>query len=111
MLGGALVAHEAIAAKLFTAHGEEPGYVWVNMNLSGTIDHPEEDLSVRIATLAGQNLGNMLKNLSPNNAASMLNKLLRQPAKDESESTSDSKKQQSPTDRINTASGLLRSLF
>ena len=111
MLGGALVAHEAIAAKLFTAHGEEPGYVWVNMNLSGTIDHPEEDLSVRIATLAGQNLGNMLKNLSPNNAASMLNKLLRQPAKGDSESTSDSKKQQRPTDLINTASGLLRSLF
>lgn len=113
MLGGALVAHEAIAAKLFTAHGEEPGYVWVNMNLSGTIDHPEEDLSVRIATLAGQNLGQMLKNLPTNNAAAILNELLRQPAKGDpdSESSTDSEKQSTPADLINTASGLLRSLF
>ena len=113
MLGGALVAHEAIAAKLFTAHGEEPGYVWVNMNLSGTIDHPEEDLSVRIATLAGQNLGQMLKNLPTNNAAAILNELLRQPAKGdpEADSTPDSDKQSAPADLINTASGLLRSLF
>ena len=113
MLGGALVAHEAIAAKLFTAHGEEPGYVWVNMNLSGTIDHPEEDLSVRIATLAGQNLGQMLKNLPTNNAAAILNELLRQPAKGDpdSESSPDNEKQSPPADLINTASGLLRSLF
>lgn len=113
MLGGALVAHEAIAAKLFTAQGEESGYVWVNMNLSGTIDHPEEDLSVRIATLAGQNLGQMLKNLPTNNAAAILNELLRQPAKGDpdSESSPDSEKQSTPADLINTASGLLRSLF
>ncbi len=113
MLGGALVAHEAIAAKLFTAQGEESGYVWVNMNLSGTIDHPEEDLSVRIATLAGQNLGQMLKNLPTNNAAAILNELLRQPAKGdpEADSTPDSDKQSAPADLINTASGLLRSLF
>lgn len=113
ILGGALVAHEAIAAKLFTAHGEEPGYVWVNMNLSGTIDHPEEDLSVRIATLAGQNLGQMLKNLPSNNAAAILNELLRQPAKGDpdSETTPATDKQPAPADLINTASGLLRSLF
>ena len=113
MLGDALVAHEAIAAKLFTAHGEEPGYVWVNMNLSGTIDHPEEDLSVRIATLVGQNLGQLLKNLPVNNAASMLNELLRQPAKGDPDSgtTPDADKQATPADLINTASGLLRSLF
>lgn len=113
MLGGALVAHEAIAAKLFTAHGEEPGYVWVNMNLSGTVDHPEEDLSVRIATLAGQNLGQMLKNLPTNNAAAILNELLRQPAKGDpdSETTPATDKQPAPADLINTASGLLRSLF
>ena len=113
MLGDALVAHEAVAARLFTAHGEESGYVWVNMNLSGTIDHPEEDLSVRIATLAGQNLGQLLKNLPVNNAASMLNELLRQPAQGDpdSESSPAGEKQASPADLINTASGLLRSLF
>ena len=38
---------ELLANKLFTASGSEEGYIWVNMNLSGTIDAPQEDLSVR----------------------------------------------------------------
>lgn len=35
---------------LFNAQGEE-GYLWMNVNLSGTLDEPEEDLSVRCAAL------------------------------------------------------------
>lgn len=35
---------------LFNARGE-PGYHWVNVNLSGTIDAPQEDLSVRAMNL------------------------------------------------------------
>lgn len=35
---------------LFNGRGEE-GYLWVNINLSGTLDEPEEDLSVRCAAL------------------------------------------------------------
>lgn len=35
---------------LFNAQGEE-GYLWLNINLSGTLDEPEEDLSVRCAAL------------------------------------------------------------
>lgn len=118
ILGSALVAHEAIAARLFTGHGEEPGYVWVNMNLSGTIDHPEEDLSVRVATLAGQNLGQLLRKLPEGNAAAMLNALLRQPARDEPEPTGQDtetdtpqQQQKAPADIIDAASGLLRSFF
>lgn len=36
--------------QLFNGQGEE-GYLWLNMNLSGTLDEPEEDLSVRCAAL------------------------------------------------------------
>lgn len=35
---------------LFNAAGEA-GYLWLNINLSGTLDEPEEDLSVRCAAL------------------------------------------------------------
>ncbi len=42
---------------LFNAQGEE-GYLWININLSGTLDAPEEDLSVRCAAL--------MKNALPN---------------------------------------------
>lgn len=36
--------------QLFNGQGEE-GYLWVNVNLSGTLDDPQEDLSVRCASL------------------------------------------------------------
>ena len=113
LLGSALVAHEAVAARLFTGHGEEPGYVWVNMNLSGTIDHPEEDLSVRIATLAGQNLGQIIQKLPEGDPGAILNALLRQTAKDTPSSTDAPAKTRpvSPDGLIDTATGVLRSLF
>lgn len=44
---------------LFNARGEED-YLWLNINLSGTLDEPEEDLSVRCAAL--------MKNALPNEA-------------------------------------------
>lgn len=40
----------ALVQGLFNAAGEE-GYLWLNINLSGTLDEPEEDLSVRCAAL------------------------------------------------------------
>ena len=113
LLGSALVAHEAVAARLFTGHGEEPGYVWVNMNLSGTIDHPEEDLSVRIATLAGQNLGQILQAIPGGDAGALLNALLRQTARDEEPASPDTapRKNNLPGSIINSATDVLRSLF
>lgn len=57
-------------AALFNGQGEA-GYAWVNINLSGTLDSPEEDLSVRLTTLISHSLpgsvldsaGNMLRKL------------------------------------------------
>ncbi len=46
----ALPMHSLLADKLFTATGEE-GYEWLNLNLSGTLDNPQEDLTVRLKTL------------------------------------------------------------
>lgn len=58
------------AATLFNGRGDA-GYAWVNINLSGTLDSPEEDLSVRLSTLISHSLpgtvldsaGNMLRKL------------------------------------------------
>jgi len=35
---------------LFTPEGEK-GYLWLHINISGTVDEPREDLSVRLSTL------------------------------------------------------------
>lgn len=45
---------------IFNAQGEA-GYAWLNLNLSGTLEEPEEDLSVRCAAL--------MQNLLPQAAA------------------------------------------
>ncbi len=55
---------------LFNGQGS-PGYAWVNINLSGTVNSPEEDLSVRLSTLISREIpdavldsaGNMLRNI------------------------------------------------
>lgn len=39
-----------VVQQIFNGKGEA-GYAWVNINLSGTLDAPQEDLSVRLATL------------------------------------------------------------
>lgn len=40
-----------IVNKLFNAPVEAPGYVWLRINLSGTVSEPHEDISVRLATV------------------------------------------------------------
>lgn len=108
------VATDELSAQLFTAQGPEPGYLWVNMNLSGTIDQPEEDLSVRIATLVSRNLTSLLVDVPKGSASALLNLLLQQkPAPKEDTSTD------SPTpapsnplqDAADAAGSLLKSLF
>ena len=39
------------ASQLFHTLPQYPGYVWVHVNLSGTLDDPHEDFSVRFATI------------------------------------------------------------
>lgn len=41
----------ALLASIATGSHTEEGYLWVNLNLSGTVDDPQEDLSVRLSTL------------------------------------------------------------
>lgn len=113
------VSSEALTSQLFTAQGEEPGYLWVNMNLSGTLDDPQEDLSVRIAAIAGQSLGKLLNSFPKGTAAQLLNTLLQQPRPAEA---SDEESQEAPTEdepvspspiqnAAEAAGSLLQSLF
>ena len=50
----AIISTEAVN-KIFVAEGES-GYRWVNINLSGTIDAPQEDISARLMTVLGSTL-------------------------------------------------------
>lgn len=111
------LAPEELAAKLFTAEGTSNDYLWVNMNLSGTIDKPQEDLSIRIATLAGQNLGKFLTDIPKGSASSLLNLLLQQKPTGQKESAPDTPQQPAPAsgdiinDATKAAGSLLNSLF
>lgn len=108
------LAPEGLTAKLFTAEGNDDAYLWVNMNLSGTIDEPQEDLSIRVATLTGNHLGQMLKQIPRGNAASLLDLLLQQnPKQTPGGETQDSTPAPTtkPADLINDAADAAGSLF
>lgn len=122
------VSQEELADQLFTAEGKEEGYKWVNMNLSGTIDKPEEDLSIRIATLVGQNLGKAAVDMPVSAAAGLLNTLFRSKSRKNAEESSDDEDNEeddnadedeteddTPSSPVNNAmdaaGSLLRSLF
>lgn len=120
------VPREQLVDQLFTAEGEEKGYLWVNMNLSGTIEDPQEDLSIRIATLVGHSLGKAVTEMPVSAAAGLFNTLLTTKkhtaeeesatdAEGESEPEEDTDEAPRPADPINEAAGaagsILRSLF
>ena len=109
------LAPEQLTEKLFTAKGEESDYLWVNMNLSGTLDKPQEDLSIRIATLAGQDLAQFLKEFPKGTAAELLNTLLQQKPAGQPEAPRDEAPEQPSgniiNDAANAAGSLLNSLF
>lgn len=116
------ISQSELSEKLFTADGEEEGYMWVNMNLSGTVDSPKEDLSIRIATLIGANLGDIAVK---GTASMLLNTLLKntspaRPAEsaDEEVDLEDDSDNDSPApapspirEATDAAGSLLRSLF
>lgn len=98
-----------ITDKLFTANGDEADYLWLNMNLSGTIDQPQEDLSIRISTLVGSNLSGLLKDIPKASAADLLNLLMNQKP---DQPSGDTPKTTTPIqDAAKAASSLLQSLF
>lgn len=112
------LAPEELTAELFTAIGNDDAYLWVNMNLSGTIDDPQEDLSIRIATLTGNKLSEMLKQIPKGNAANLLNLLLQQKPQQKEEAATQDSQPTAPTksgdlinDAANAAGSLLQSLF
>lgn len=112
-------APEELTSKFFTATGDDEDYLWVNMNLSGTLDQPQEDLSIRIATITGNNLGQLLKEIPKVNASSLFDILLKQ-KKQQKEEVNESDTpapapEPAPRNLINEAAGaagsLLQSLF
>lgn len=116
------VPRERLVDQLFTAEGKEKGYLWVNMNLSGTIDAPQEDLSIRIATLVGRSLGKAVAEMPVSAATSLFNTLLttkRQDAgeappsdaDDEGETEDDDTEEPRPVDPINEAAGAAGTIF
>lgn len=119
------LSSEELTEKLFTAIGDDDAYLWVNMNLGGTLDAPREDLSIRIATLTGNKLGAMLQEIPKGTAASLFNLLLQQktsePQKTEQEESpeEDEAPTETPTpsrsgllnDAADAAGSFLQSLF
>lgn len=85
---------------IFNAQGE-PGFRWVNINLSGTTDEPEEDLSVRCAAL----MKNALPQVAGQAAATaeqMLHLLLN-PAKPAPAAEGETKPAATPADPLKAA--------
>lgn len=106
------LSQEELTDKLFTASGDDAAYLWLNMNLHGTLDHPQEDLSVRIATLAGMNLSKLLKEIPKGTASMLLNTLLQQNSGQQDTPDEDSKEpSELPAKVIDAAGSLLQSLF
>ena len=103
-----------IIDKLFTTNEDESDYLWVKLNLSGTLNQPKEDLSIRISTLAGDSILSSIADLPKGSAADLLNILLQQknsetPAKNANDSTPESN---TPIQNaVNAAGSLLQSLF
>ena len=104
---------EELTDKLFTASGDDSNYLWLNMNLSGTIDEPKEDLSIRVSTLIGNSLTSLIKDIPKASASELLNLLLKQKSKPtEEQSPADNPIPSSPIkDAADAAGSLLQSLF
>ena len=71
MLAELGLEHTPPAIQLFNAPIELPGYAWLHVNLSGTLDDPHEDLSVRLSTVLRQSISSL-----PGTAVQSLQKVL-----------------------------------
>ena len=82
------------------------------MNLHGTLEHPQEDLSVRIATLAGKKLSKLLKEIPKGTASTLLNTLLQQNSEQQEAPAEDTAEPSNlPSKVIDAAGSLFQSLF
>ena len=68
-----------LVQKLFNAPTEQPGYVWLRINLSGTVAAPQEDLTVRLTTVLPEALP-ALAEKAMGSLGSVISSLLPTPA-------------------------------
>ncbi|MBR3925598.1 MAG: hypothetical protein IKJ58_02420 [Akkermansia sp.] len=98
---------------LFTAQGEA-GYRWVNINLSGTTDNPQEDLSARVRALLIASVPEAAANTTAGvarTATGLLGTLFSTPNQEkEPENDSDST-EETPPAPLPSASGILDIIF
>lgn len=93
-------------SKLFEPE-DEHGILWLKLNLSGTLDHPQEDLSIRIATIMGQALpqlpGNAVQGL--NNA---INNIFSHPRQQEDKAPATPQEPEKPSSPLDSAGNLFK---
>ncbi len=115
IVGAFPLSPDELSDKLFTAKGDDDSYLWVNVNLSGTIDEPKEDLSIRISTLVSDKLLNVLSELPRGGAEILFNTLLQQKQTDKPDSESAPSPTRQPEnliqDAADAAGTLIQSLF
>ncbi len=100
-------------SKLFEPE-DEHGILWLKLNLSGTLDDPQEDLSIRIATIMGQALpqlpGSAVQGLN-----NMINNIFSQPRQPETKAPDAPQEQEKSSSPLDNAGNLfkntLQSLF
>lgn len=97
----------AIADQIFNASGA-PGYRWLNINLSGTVDAPQEDLSARLRTILVAHLPQATVKAATDvaggamrTASELLNSVLSPAPKDSTEQT------ETPTPGQHRKSGII----
>ncbi len=88
---------------IFNARGE-PGYRWVNVNLSGTLNEPQEDLTARLLNLLGSGVFHTIENTT--------NGIFKTLTPDGGSNSTPTNNEQDPSSLIDTAtdtaSGLLQ---
>ncbi|MBR5522183.1 MAG: hypothetical protein IKV82_01775 [Akkermansia sp.] len=92
---------------------DDQGYVWVKLNLSGTLDDPQEDLTIRLCTVLSKAIPGVAGDASK--AITELFSTITEQPENKTEDTSSRKKQKESTSPINSATDLfkntLRSIF
>lgn len=92
---------------------DDQGYVWVKLNLSGTLDDPQEDLTIRLCTVLGKAIPSVAGSAAKA-ITEMFSTLADKPGTKEEDTDSPPKEKESPSP-INTATDLfkntLRSIF
>lgn len=101
----------SILSKLFEQEDEQ-GIMWLRLNLSGTLDDPQEDLSIRIATIVRQALPQISGNAAQG-VSNIINCLFNRPQKQEEQPKEAAQEQsQSPLDGAgNLLKNTLQNLF